>query len=387
MADAVFAIPKPSVLVRVVEQLDALDWSPTETETSTDIKGNVYEHILNQLSSAGKNGQFRTPRHIIKMMVQLVVPAPTAKLRICDPASGTSGFLVETAKYMRDRYASELVTPAVRDHFDRGMLTGYDFDATMTRIGSMNMMMHGIRHATIERRDSLIEDNDTEEGSFDVVLANPPFKGSLDYESTAKSLLNVAKTKKTELLFVAQILRILKPGGRAAVIVPDGVLFGNSKAHRDIRRALVEDHCLEAMISMPSGVFKPYAGVSTGILVFTKIGKGHSGTDRVWMYDMQADGLSLDDKRQKVDENDIPDILARWRNLDAEGARERTEQSFFVRKEDIVGDGNYDLSISRYKEIPIDKTVHKAPEKIIKELKNLEKEIATALEELEGMIS
>ena len=375
MRDAVFAIPKPSILVKVVGQLDALEM------TNTDIKGDVYEYILSHLSSAGKNGQFRTPRHIIDMMVRLVAPGP--KDKILDPASGTSGFLVAAAGYVKEAHPESQSDAALHKHYQTGMFTGYDFDATMTRIGSMNLMMHGITGATIERRDTLIEDSSFIEDMYDVVLANPPFKGSIDYESTAKNLLAVAKTKKTELLFVAQILRALKAGGRAAVIVPDGVLFGNSGAHKAIRKALVEDHKLEAMISMPSGVFKPYAGVSTGILVFTKTGAG--GTDRVWMYDMQADGLSLDDKRQKVDENDIPDILARWAELDAEEARERTEKSFFASREEIA-EADYDLSINRYKEIPLSDVEHRDPKEVIAELKTLEKEIATALEELEGMI-
>ena len=296
MKDAVFMVPSPAVLASVVEQLDEL---PMEDR---DTKGDLYEYMLSKLSTAGQNGQFRTPRHIIRLMVDLVAPTPTDT--ICDPACGTAGFLVSAVEYLHDEHGDLFHDAEQKEHFNRGMFHGFDFDQTMLRIGSMNMMLHGVEGATIERRDSLAEETAHVADEFSLVLANPPFKGSLDYDATAKNLLSTAKTKKTELLFLVQILRILQTGGRAAVIVPDGVLFGSSKAHKAVRKALVEDHRLEAVISMPSGVFKPYAGVSTAILLFTKTGAG--GTDDVWFYEMRADGFSLDDKRQPVDDERPP---------------------------------------------------------------------------------
>jgi type I restriction enzyme M protein len=306
--------------------------------------------MLSKLTTAGTNGQFRTPRHIIKMMVELMAPGP--REIICDPACGTAGFLVAAAEYLRDLKDSEgnsvLNAPGNREHFDQEMFHGFDFDATMLRIGSMNLMLHGIEDPKIEARDSLSEEHGGIEDAFTLILANPPFKGSLEKSTIAKDLTRIVSTTKTELLFLALFLRLLKTGGRAAIIVPDRVLFGSSNAHKKIRQVLVDDHKLDGVISMPSGVFKPYAGVSTAILMFTKTGAG--GTDSVWFYDMQADGLSLDDKRQEIEANDIPDLLSRWQNRNIETDGDRTQKAFFVPKGEIEANG-YDLSINRYKSV------------------------------------
>ena len=290
MKDARFTIPTPSLLAKVVDMLDQV---PMEDR---DTKGDIYEYMLGKIASAGQNGQFRTPRHIIRLMVELT--APTAKDIICDPASGTCGFLVAAGEYLREKHPEIFNDAMSREHFHHGMFHGYDFDNTMLRIGSMNMALHGVDNPDIRYKDSLAQDHAGDEEKFSLILANPPFAGSLDYENTAKDLLAIVKTKKTELLFLALFLRLLKPGGRAAVIVPDGVLFGSSRAHKELRRMIVEDQKLDAVISLPSGVFKPYAGVSCAILVFTKTNSG--GTDHVWFYDMKADGWSLDDKRQPL---------------------------------------------------------------------------------------
>jgi len=321
MEDAMFLFPKPSTLARVVELMDQLELKDRDT------KGDMYEYMLSKLSVAGQNGQFRTPRHIIKMMVELTQPKPLEN--IADPACGTAGFLVAAGQYIRDNHAKAMVDDKTREHFQSEMFTGYDFDNSMLRIGNMNMVMHGFDGATIDYKDSLSSsDDDDLREQFDLILANPPFKGSLDYDSVAADLLQTVKTKKTELLFNALFLRALKTGGRAAVVVPDGVLFGSSKAHKEIRRILVEEQQLNAVISMPSGVFKPYAGVSTAVILFTKTESG--GTDAVWFYDMKADGYSLDDKRDKIDDDDIPDIIERYHKLGDETDRKRTDQSFLA---------------------------------------------------------
>jgi type I restriction enzyme M protein len=328
MADAIFIIPTAQMLEKVVTALSNL---PMEDR---DTKGDLYEYLLSKLSQSGTNGQFRTPRHIIKMMVELMKPTPQDK--IVDPAAGTAGFLFTAAEYLRENHEDMFYDKELREHYNNTMFYGYDFDSTMLRIGAMNMMLHGIENPNIEYRDSLSESN-TDTNKYTLVLTNPPFTGSLDYEAVSNDLLTATKTKKTELLFLSLFLRILQPGGRCASIVPDGVLFGSSRAHKAIRKEIIEKHKLEAIISMPSGVFKPYAGVSTAIMIFTKTGAG--GTDKVWFYDMQADGYSLDDKRTPVDENDIPDIIARFKNLGEEDKRKRTEQSFFVPKNEIVANG------------------------------------------------
>ena len=332
MDDAIFMIPTPLMLDKVVNALDVIYQLMGEAQSS-DIRGDTYEYLLSKIAQSGLNGQFRTPRHIIKMMVELM--DPKADDVICDPACGTSGFLVAAGEYLKEHRKQEIFfNRQKKDHYMNHMFHGYDMDRTMLRIGAMNMMTHGIDNPFIEYRDSLSDQN-PDKDKYSLILANPPFKGSLDADIVSVDLLKAVKTRKTELLFLALFLRMLRVGGRCACIVPDGVLFGSSKAHKDIRMALVDDNRLEAVISMPSGVFKPYAGVSTAVLIFTRT--GHGGTDNVWFYDMQADGFSLDDKRSPVSENDIPDIVARFRNRDAEKDRKRTERSFFVPKSEIVG--------------------------------------------------
>jgi type I restriction enzyme M protein len=395
MKGARFTIPTPALLAKVVDLLDNV---PMEDR---DTKGDLYEYMLGKIATAGQNGQFRTPRHIIRLMVELTAPQPTDV--ICDPACGTAGFLVAAGEYLRERHPNVLHDAKLREHFHRRMFHGFDFDNTMLRIGSMNMLLHGVENPDIRYRDSLAQDHAADEEAYTLVLANPPFAGSLDYENTAKDLLRIVKTKKTELLFLALFLRLLKPGGRAAVIVPDGVLFGSSKAHKELRRLLVEDQKLDAVISLPGGVFKPYAGVSTAILLFTKTNSG--GTDAVWFYDVKADGWSLDDKRtpllvedklgpvprstlaaEEHDKNNLPDVLARWAERDrSERERPRTAQSFCVPKADIAAQ-SYDLSLNRYKEVVHEAIEHRAPKEILAELVKLEEEIQRGLKELEAVL-
>jgi len=379
MDDAIFKLPTPLLLDKVVTALDEIYAMMNDTQSS-DVRGDVYEYLLGKIAQSGVNGQFRTPRHIIRMMVELMQPKPDDV--ICDPACGTSGFLVGAAQYIRENHKEVLFNRVNRNHYMNHMFFGYDMDRTMLRIGAMNMMTHGIDSPTIEYRDSLSDQN-PDKDKCSLILANPPFKGSLDYDIVSTDLLKVCKTKKTELLFIALFLRMLKVGGRCACIVPDGVLFGSSTAHKAIRKELVDGNRLEAVISMPSGVFKPYAGVSTGILIFTKT--GHGGTDKVWFYDMQADGMSLDDKRSPVSENDIPDIIARFRNLDGEADRERTEKSFFVSKDEIVENG-YDLSINKYKKTEYVAVEYPPTSQLLAEIREIQKEIDEGLKELEGML-
>jgi type I restriction enzyme M protein len=443
MKDARFTIPTPNLLTKVVDMIDKV---PMEER---DTKGDLYEYMLAKIASAGQNGQFRTPRHIIRLMVEMV--APTPRDIVCDPASGTSGFLVAAGEYLREHHPEVLRDSKLREHFHHQLFHGFDFDNTMLRIGSMNMLLHGVENPDIRYRDSLAQDHAGEEEKYTLVLANPPFAGSLDYDNTAKDLLQIVKTKKTELLFLALFLRLLKPGGRAAVIVPDGVLFGSSNAHKTLRRTLVENHKLEAVISLPGGVFKPYAGVSTAILLFTKTNSG--GTDHVWFYDVEADGMSLDDKRtpllaeeklgpvprrhsrengnpvltpEEHAKNNLPDVLTRWRTLHpllqsngrepnslapprgeragvrgqskresraaeesgkygGEFARKRSEQSFLVPKTDIAAQG-YDLSINRYKEVVHKEVAYRRPSEILASLHKLEANIQQGIKELEGMV-
>src|SRR5439155_12653120 len=384
-----------ALLAKVVDMLDHV---PMEER---DTKGDVYEYMLAKIATAGQHGQFRTPRHIIWLMVEMTAAQPTDI--ICDPACGTAGFLVAAGEYLRERHPNLLHDAKLREHFHHQMFHGYDFDNTMLRIGSMNMLLHGVESPDITYRDSLSQDHAGEEEKYTLVLANPPFAGSLDYENTAKDLQRAVKTKKTELLFLALFLRLLKPGGRAAVIVPEGVLFGSSNAHRTLRKLLVEGQKLEAVISLPSGVFKPYAGVSTAILVFTKTNSG--GTDQVWFYDVGADGMSLDDKRTELlppeklgpvpkvaltaDEhakNNLPDILNRWAQRDkAERNNPRTAQSFCVPKADIAAQG-YDLSLNRHNEVVHNEVKHCSPQKILVKLASLETEIQQGMKELEVML-
>ena len=381
MDDAIFKLPTPLLLSKVVDALDEI-YTMMSKSDDKDVRGDVYEYLLNKIAKSGLNGQFRTPRHIIDMMVELMKPTPDEI--ICDPACGTSGFLVSAGKYLKENYKQEIFfNKQKKDHYMNHMFYGFDMDRTMLRIGAMNMMTHGVESPCIEYRDSLSDQNQDKD-KYSLVLANPPFKGSLDYDIVSADLLKVCKTKKTELLFLALFLRMLKVGGRCACIVPDGVLFGSSKAHKSIRKEIVEGNRLEAVISMPSGVFKPYAGVSTGILIFTKT--GHGGTDNVWFYDMQADGFSLDDKRSPVAENDIPDIIERFHNLDKETDRARTEKSFFVPKQEIV-DNDYDLAINKYKKVEYVPVEYPSTQEIMADLHELEMKITAGLAELEGLLN
>jgi type I restriction enzyme M protein len=395
MKDARFTITTPNLLAKVVDMLNDIPLGERDT------KGDLYEYMLSKIATAGQNGQFRTPRHIIQLMVEMMAPGPQDE--ICDPACGTAGFLVASAEYVNRTHREALLEPAQRKHFNESMFHGFDFDSTMLRIGSMNMLLHEVENPDIRYRDSLAQSAAGEAERYSLILANPPFAGSLDYEVTAKDLQAVVKTKKTELLFLALFLRLLKPGGRAAVIVPDGVLFGSSKAHKDLRRILVEGHKLDAVVKLPGGVFKPYAGVSTAILFFTKTNSG--GTDNVWFYEVTADGWSLDDKRtpllpedklgpipsEALDEadhakNNLPDALARWnRRNGTEQERARTEPSFCVPKTDIAAQG-YDLSLNRYKEIIHEEAEHRTPGDILDELARIEAEIQQGMSELKGML-
>ena len=395
MKDARFTIPTPALLARVVDMIAHV---PMEDR---DTKGDLYEYMLGKIATAGQNGQFRTPRHVIRLMVEMT--APTPRDVIVDPACGTGGFLVAAGEYLRATHPEVLRDEAPRRHFHAAMFHGFDFDATMLRIGSMNMLLHGVENPDIRYRDSLAQDHADDADRYTLVLANPPFAGALDAESVAKDLAAIVKTRKTELLFLALFLRLLKPGGRAAVIVPDGVLFGSSKAHRELRRMLVEEQKLDGVVSLPAGTFRPYAGVSTAILLFTRTDSG--GTDAVWFYDMQADGWSLDDKRQPLlpeatlgpvpeaalteaehDRNNLPDTLARWRARDgAERDRKRTAQSFCVPKAEIEAAG-WDLSLNRYKEVVREEVAHRAPKAILAELRRLEDEIRDGMARLEEMM-
>nr|WP_321265400.1 class I SAM-dependent DNA methyltransferase [uncultured Sulfurimonas sp.] len=395
MKDAQLMIQKPSLLVSAVEMIDDLPLGDEDT------KGNLYEYLLSKLTTAGINGQFRTPRHIIDLMIDIVAPQPMET--VGDPACGTAGFLVEVAKYLvrkntspegvivdevtdETTYTGDLLSDEAREHMRRGMFHGFDFDATMLRIAAMNLLLHGVDAPDIHYQDTLANNfpdrfpqfaND----SLDVVLANPPFKGSLDYDDVHPSLLANVKTKKTELLFLVLILRMLKLGGRSATIVPDGVLFGSSKAHQALRQMLIEQNQLEAVISLPSGVFKPYAGVSTAILVFTKGGQ----TDNVFFYDVQADGFSLDDKREKVAENDLPDCLKRWQERDPQNDTDKSSKAFFVSAEEIKAK-KYDLSLSRYKEVVYEEEEYDPPQEILARMKALHADIAQDMQDLEEML-
>lgn len=377
MKDASFQIPNAQVLVSIISGLDELYENDIKDQ---DMLGDIYEYMLDKLSASGQNGQFRTPRQIRELMVNLIQPTPDDC--ICDPACGTAGFLISAANYVRENYGNKM-TEKQWDHYQSGLVSGFDTDMTMLRISTMNLMLHSITNPTVQYQDGVSKANNIE-GKYDVILANPPFTGTVNETTINPNLLSVCNSKKTELLFVALFMRMLKKGGRCACIVPDGVLFGSSNAHKSLRKALVEDNQLAAVISMPSGVFKPYAGVSTGILIFTKTGAG--GTDNVWFYDMKADGFSLDDKRQPIDESDIPDILKRYKNLDAEKNRKRTEQSFFVPKSEIAAN-DYDLSINKYKQVEYEKVEYPEPRVILDEMKDLQKEIAENLSSLENQIA
>ena len=415
MGDAIFKVPTPLMLDKIVTAMDGIYEQMAQLKTS-DTRGDVYEYLLSKIATAGVNGQFRTPRHIIRMMVELM--DPKADEIVCDPACGTSGFLVAVSDYLKERRKEEVFfNRQNKDHYMNCMFHGFDMDRTMLRIGAMNMMTHGVDNPFIEYRDSLSDQN-PDRDKYSLILANPPFKGSLDADIVSTDLLKVCKTKKTELLFLTLFLRMLKVGGRCACIVPDGVLFGSSTAHKAIRSELIENNRLEAVISMPSGVFKPYAGVSTAILIFTKT--GHGGTDKVWFYDMKADGYSLDDKRSPVKENDIPDIIEKFtlsvasrqlplsgshgvemqdlarplgelategclRGQNSDGEGSRTSQCFFVPKDEIVAN-DYDLSINKYKQTEYVAVEYPPTSEIMAKIDELESEIQTELAELKKMI-
>ena len=391
MEGARFTIPTAALLAKVVDLIAAVPMDDRDT------KGDLYEYMLGKLNQAGQNGQFRTPRHVIRLMVELTAPTPTDL--ICDPAAGTCGFLVAAGESLRTRYPQVQHDAKLKRHFHDRQFHGFDFDHTMLRIGSMNMLLHGVENPHVAYRDSLTQGHGGDAHMYTLVLANPPFAGSIDSDNTAKELLRVVKTKKTELLFLALVLRLLKPGGRAAVIVPDGVLFGSSKAHKELRTLLVEGQKLDAVVSLPGGVFKPYAGVSTAVLLFTKTDSG--GTGHVWFYDLDADGYSLDDKRTPLlgddklgplpatpltaadhARNNLPDVLARWACRDTtERDRPRTAQSFCVPKADIAAQG-YDLSVNRYKEVVHESVAHRPPPAILAELRALEADIHRGMAEL-----
>jgi type I restriction enzyme M protein len=375
MKGATFMIPTPRLLDQVVQMIDKIKMEDRDT------KGDVYEYLLSKIATAGTNGQFRTPRHIIRMMVDMV--QPKKEDTICDPSAGTAGFLVSSGEYLHEKHPDWFHEKSFREHYNSDMFTGIEFDNTMLRIGAMNLQLHGIESPNLIGKDALSEGNGDVRDRFSLILANPPFKGSLDYDGVETSILKVVKSKKTELLFLGLMLRMLKTGGRCAVIVPDGVLFGSSNAHKQIRQEIIENHKLDAVISMPSGVFKPYAGVSTAVLFFTKTGTG--GTDNVWFYDMQADGFTLDDKRAETTANDIPDIVARYHILDAETNRLRTDKSFLVPFEDIKAN-DWDLSINRYKEVVYDEVTYAQPSEIIQDIKNLQEENKQKLLILEELL-
>ena len=405
MADAQLMIQKPSLLQKAMAMINAL---PLE---HSDTKGDLYEYLLSKLTTAGINGQFRTPRHIIDMMVELIDPCKTDLF--ADPACGTGGFLVRAYEFLRRKYTSkdgiiedasgnlvhtaDMLSPEERKHLHNDMFTGFDFDVTMLRIASMNLILHGLENPKIHYSDSLSKRMPEHFpklafNHFDVILANPPFKGSLDYEDVDVSLTGKIKTKKTELLFLALMVRMLKLGGRCAVVVPDGVLFGSSGAHKGLRKMLVENNQLEAVISMPSGVFKPYAGVSTAVLVFTKGDEDTEGqTENVFFYDVAADGYSLDDKRSPVKENDLPDVIKQWKKWDhgkkaaLKHFEDRTQKAFFVSRNEI-SDNAYDLSIGRYKEHVYEEVKYDSPKEILSRLMDIEKDITADMKKLEGMI-
>ena len=374
MKDTVFLIPTAKVLAKVVDDIQALDLN------NKDIMGDVYEYLLGKIAAAGENGQFRTPRHIIRMIVELMEP----KLddRILDPAMGSAGFLVESATYVSEHYHRELLKKDAKAKYKSTMFSGYDTDQSMLRIGAMNMMLHGVEEPNIKYQDSLSGDN-AERNFYSLIMANPPFTGSVFQDEISKDLLALAKTKKTELLFVALFTKMLEIGGRCASIVPDGVLFGSSTAHKAVRKELVENQKLEAVISMPSGVFKPYAGVSTAILIFTKTNSG--GTDKVWFYDMKADGFSLDDKRSPIAENDIPDVVKRFKERCKTAADDRGAKFFFVPKDEIAGN-DYDLSINKYKKVEYVAEKFPPTKEILADIEKLEAEITKGLQTLKGML-
>lgn len=376
MEDTVFQITNARLLSRVVEGIEEL------ASDGADMMGDVYEYMLGKMAASGTNGQFRTPRHIIRMVVELM--KPTLDDTICDPAMGSAGFIMEAAKYIQEHQSDELLNIETMNRFRCEIFHGSDSDASMMRIGCMNMMLHDVDEPQLYYRNSLSdENNDT--NKYTLCLANPPFAGSLDQDDIAQTLKAAVKTKKTELLFLALMMRILQSGGRCASIVPGTVLTGDAQAYKTIRSALVDDNCLQAVITMPSGVFQPYSGVSTAIIIFTKTGTG--GTDKVWFYDMRADGFSLTTQRTPTPEqNDIPDIIARFNHPEGELERSRKEQSFFVPVKEIRDNG-YDLSYKRYHEVEREVVVYDAPEVIITRMKERQKAIDVAFSEFKKLLN
>lgn len=377
LADATFKINEPLALQKVVSGLDDLFENDIK---GLDMQGDLYEHMLAKLNSAGRLGAFRTPKQIRELMVNLMQPTP--EMRICDPACGTAGFLISSAEFIRNKY-EKYMTEEQWEYYRTSLFTGYDTDATMCRLSCMNLMLHSVSDPRIEKRDSVSKDYN-EEGRYNLILANPPFKGTLNKENISDKLKSITNTTKSELLFVGLFIQMLKLGGRCACIVPDGVLFGASKAHKSLRIELVDKQYLEAVISLPAGIFKPYAGVSTAILIFTKTNAG--GTDKVWFYDMKADGYSLDDKRQPIAENDISDIIERFHSLEKEKSRDRKQQSFFVDKEEIVAN-NYDLSINKYKEIEYVAKEYPPTEEIIKNIEQRYKKMNEQMDVLKSLLN
>ncbi len=374
MKSAIFLIPNARTLSKIVDGISSLDMN------NRDTMGDVYEYILGKMAASGTNGQFRTPRHIIRMIVELMNPSP--RDYICDPAMGSAGFLVEAVKYIHEEYHAQVMDTSNLTHMQTSMINGFDTDQTMLRIGAMNLLLHNVREPNLAWRDSLSEQND-DRSCYTLIMANPPFAGSLDKGNVNKQILSYANTTKTELLFIAQFIRSLEVGGRCASIVPDGVLFGTSTAHKAIRKELVDNQQLRAVISMPSGVFKPYAGVSTAVLIFTKTNCG--GTDKVWFYDMKADGFSLDDKRSPIAQNDIPDVVERFRHLSKEESRTRKDQSFFVPVEEIQKN-DYDLSINKYKEIERVKVEYESTSSLLSQLSQIEEKYAEGFASLAKML-
>lgn len=376
MKDASLGYTNPGILSKTINSLDELYKDDIK---SLDMQGDLYEYMLSKLSVAGQNGQFRTPKQIRDMMVQLRKPSPDDM--ICDPACGTAGFLISAAEYIREHYPN--MTDKQWELFDTDTFSGFETDPTMLRISAMNLMLHSITRPEVKWQDSISKNNEIKD-RYDLILANPPFTGTVDEENINPALTRMAATKKTELLFVNEFVRMLKVGGRCACIVPDGVVFGTSKAHKATRKELVENQLLEAVISLPSGIFRPYSDVSTSILIFTKTNVG--GTENVWFYDMQADGFSLDDKREEVEENDIPDIITRFSNLEAEKERSRKEKSFMVSKEDIAKNG-YSLRMKEYKEIEYQKIEYPSSEELLNDVDALKDELVASLQELRGLLS
>ena len=374
MKDALFQIPSAHVLVKIIAELDDLDMN------NKDVMGDVYEELLSEMQKGGKLGQFRTPTNIIEMVVELM--KPTINDVICDPAMGSAGFITKAAQYVSEHYSLELMKKENKKHYNKNMFSGFDTDQTMLRIGAMNMMLHGVEAPNIQRQDSLSEDNPYR-GCYTLIMANPPFSGSLIKDKIHKDLLALTSTTKTELLFLAAFVKMLKVGGRCASVVPDGVLFGSSNAHKSIRKEIVENHRLEAVISMPSGVFQPYAGVKTSIIIFTKT--NHGGTDKVWFYDMTNDGYSLDVKRNPIEGSDIPDIINRFHNLSEENQRTRKDQSFFVTREEIILN-DYDLTLNKYKEVEKEVKVYRPTREILADLEQTQQEMLEAFEELKKML-